>query len=90
MIESIKDNEDRVVAYIEWSLRDKFGLEAKDGIFVWVNDLWVHKDYRHKKLIRMLSIKIYKRVPWVEHVYWKRHKYGGRKSQYEVKEILNG
>ena len=88
MIESIKDNEGFIYAYIEWSLRNKFGLEDNDGTYVWVNDLWVHKDYRHKKLIRMLSIKIYKRVPWVEQVYWKRDKHGGRYSQYEVKEIL--
>jgi hypothetical protein len=90
MIDTIKDDDDTIIAYIEWSVRNKFGLEDPKGIYVYVHDIWVHKSIRYKHAIKVLSIQVYKRVPWVEQVYWKRYKYGDRKSQYNVKEFLHG
>lgn len=88
MVDTLKDKSGRVVAYIEWSLRNKFGLEERDGKYVYVHNIWVHDDYRKKNLIRRFINILEPKVPSFRLVYWKRSKYNGRLSMWDEKHIL--
>ena len=92
MVDSIKDKSGRIIGYIEWSLRNKFGIEDMKGEYGWIGDIWIHEDFRRNGLIRRLIKLPRKRAPNAEYVYWNRAKYmtkhGKRKSQYSIKDIL--
>lgn len=69
MIETIKDNEDKAVAYIEWEVLDAHGQFKNGGEYIYVQNLWIHPNYRYKNLTAELSKKIY------DHYYSKKAKY---------------
>ena len=75
MVTTTKDTEGRITAYIEWSLRDKLGLEDKEGKYVWVNDMWVHPNYRFKGMFRKFQRLIEPLVPTARFIYWRRKKH---------------
>ena len=92
MIDTIKDKLGRVVAYAEWSLRDKLGLEDKNGEYIFFNHMWVHDDFRHKGMFRRFQRMIEPQVPTARFIYWIRHKYRKdgkeRKSLYSERQLF--
>jgi len=51
MIDVIHDDDGKVIAYVEWSLRNQEGLEDKWGEFIFIHDIWVHEKSRWKGVI---------------------------------------
>lgn len=91
MVDTIKDKLGRVIAYCEWSLRDKLGLEDKEGEYVFFNDMWVHPDFRHKSFFRKFQRMVEPKVPTARFIYWVRHKYKkdkARKSLYNERQLF--
>lgn len=88
MIETIKDEQGKITAYIEWNLLDQYGHFDNDGKYVWINDLYIQKDLRGNGILKRLSLDIRKLCPQAEEFYFKRHKYKDRVRQYKIKDYL--
>ncbi len=81
MIEKEKNEQGFIYAYLEWLLVNDEGQISKNGEFCWVNDLWIHKDYRRNGVLRSLINKLCEHAPpTARYGYWTREKYNGRKS----------
>ncbi len=78
MIESFKDVEGRILAYCDWQLVDDKGTIAKNGEYVFINDIYIAPAYRQNGLIRKIINKIEPLVPNAKYVYWRREKYNDR------------
>jgi hypothetical protein len=88
MVETVKDDDGKVVSYIEWSLRDANGKEDSNGAYVFVRDLWIHNSLRFStKIIRMYVDLIISKTPTSRFVYWERHKYGDRMRLFSKEQI---
>jgi len=72
LLTSLKDSEGKIIAYAEWRLVGPSGLETPAGKYVWINDCWVHKDYRGKHRINLLIDEVMRHVPNAEYCYFQR------------------
>jgi len=87
MLETIKDNDGKVVAYCEWNLVDKKGHTDSQGKYVFVRDMWIHETIKGVKSIRDFIDMIGLRAPSAAWVYWERKKYGGRIKMVKRREM---
>lgn len=78
MITSLKDDNGRIISYVEWRLVGKSGFDCMDGKYVWINDVWVHSEYRHANRLARMVDEVMRLVPHATHAYFKREKYKGR------------
>ena len=84
MIEAIHldgDKEKYVIAYCEYSLRNEFGKEDSKGEYCFVDNIWIHPDYRYKGFMGWFLKIIEPKVPTAAYVYWEREKYDKRVSK---------
>lgn len=81
MITIVPDIDGKVVAYIEWRQVAKSGFDKLGGEYIWVNDLWVHEDYRNQGLIQQMIDRILCIAPEAEFCYFTRRKYNNRMSK---------
>lgn len=86
MITTSKDNDGRVIAYIEWRQVAKSGFDKIYGEYIWINDFWIHKDYRNGGIFRQLVNSILFKAPEALWCYFLREKYNGRKSKLYTRE----
>ena len=89
MIETIKDDEGRVVSYIEWVLVDSNGAFSDVGEYVFVRELWNHKSVRFKGLIRHYIQTIIEKAPTAIYGYWERKKYNCRMKMFSKEQLNN-
>ena len=94
MLVTCKDNEGRVIAYTEYQIVNKFGHPCEVGEYIWINDVFIHKDYEHKHLLKyMLQKELIKymkndkplKVRWM---YWFRREKGKPNKTYDLKKLL--
>ena len=78
MITKIPDEQGRIIAYIEFRQVAKSGIDKLQGEYIWINDLWVHPDYRNQGLIVQMIDTILYKAPDALFGYFKRSKYNGR------------
>lgn len=86
MIAKRLDSEDRIIAYVEYWQVGKSGFHKPYGEYMWVNDAWVHPDYRGQGLVRQMVEDELLRHPEILYGYWKRKKYAGRLSKVMTRE----
>lgn len=72
MITTVKDSEGRVIAFCEWRLVGRDGLESSNGRYVWVNDCWVHEAFRNMSLVSRIIDDVMTAVPRAEYCYFQR------------------
>jgi hypothetical protein len=76
MVLAKKDTEGRIIAFAEIRMVDKAGVDDQRGEYVWINNVWVHEDYRTRgKFNSILKDFINKGAhsyPWVKFIYWQR------------------
>lgn len=78
MITKLPDEHGRLIAYIEWRQVAKSGIDKLYGEYIWINDLWVHEDYRNKGLIKQMIDTILYKAPDAQFGYFTRSKYNKR------------
>lgn len=78
MLTNLKDEKGKIICYVEWRLVGPSGLEVPSGDYVWVNDIWVHEDYRFKNKINRIIDEILRGFPQIKFCYFQRGKYGDR------------
>lgn len=72
MIETIKNQDGYIIAYIEWEVLDDNGQFKNGGKYIYIQNLWVHEKYRYNNYTADLSQKIHDH-PFsqkAEFVYW--------------------
>ena len=84
MISSLKNDDGLVYAYIEWQVVNSEGDFENKGYFVYIQDCWVHKDYRNSGCINKLIPMIHDHefAEKVEFIYWKNLRHGEKKHMY--------
>jgi len=88
MLVTCRDNEDRIIAYTEYWITDKWGHPCKAGQFCRVLDVWVHPDYANKGLLKyMLEKKRYK-YPLLRWIYWERRNENKPLRTYDIDKLL--
>jgi len=83
LLTSLKDNEGKIIAYCEWRLVGKSGFDQVRGEYVWVEDLWVHGDYKMTNRINRMIDEILRLVPSAKYCYFKRGKYKDRLKMFK-------
>lgn len=90
MIVSLKDENGKIYAYYEWQVVNEYGKWDKRGEYVYIEDAWIHPDYRRKdvlfELIPMITNHFF--ALNCNFVYWDRK---GKKSKtYLISDWLKG
>ena len=86
MISVSKDDEGRVIGYIEWRQVGQSGFDKFRGEYVWVNDFWIHEDYRNGYVFIQLVNSILFKAQDAKWCYFRRGKYHGRVSKLYTRE----
>ena len=91
MISTLRNYEGLVTGFIEWQILDAAGYQTKNGEYIFVKTIWVHKRYRSKRSDQELIAKIdeheyAKNSPFV---YWEivRDKNGKKIIDEENREV---
>ncbi len=77
----------KVIAYVDYQIVDSFGHLSELGQYCWVNECWVHKDFRKRKILNWFVEREHLKWPTVKWLYYKRRKYGDRIRQYDIMEF---
>ena len=82
MISTSKDEQRRVIGYIEWRQVGQSGFDKLNGEYVWVNYMWIHEDYRgNKDIFRQLVNNILFMANDAKWCYFKKDKYNENMSK---------
>jgi hypothetical protein len=72
MVTTLKDDAGKVIALCEWRLVGQSGQEVPSGEYIWVNDCWVHEEFRMKHRINRIIDEIMRTVPTAKYCYFQR------------------
>ena len=91
MISTFKDDDGRVVGYLEWRQVGQSGYDKFRGEYIWVNDLWIHPTYKnHWAIYRQMMNEVLFKAMDAKWLYFKREKYLGRVSKlYSREQLMN-
>ena len=74
MISVIKDDNEKVISLVEWRQVGRSGFDVEGGEFVWLQNLWIHNEYRGKGLLQEMISDILMRAPEAKWGYFTREK----------------
>lgn len=87
MVTTIHDDENFVIAYIEWRQVGASGFDKYGGEYIFVNDMWIHPEYRGQNLLHELISKVLLIAPEAKFCYYQRRKYDDRMSPLMRREV---
>lgn len=87
MIVFKRDNDDKIIAYVDYWFVDKDGNKNSLGAYCWVNEVWVHKSVRRKNFLIDFIREEHDKSPWIRWIYWTRNKYSKRMSCYDINKL---
>ena len=94
MVSTSKDIDGKVVGLVEWRQVGQSGFDKLGGEYVWLENLWIHDDFRGKGILQELIADILNRAPEALYAYFTREKYGNRMSRLfkraSVENIVKG
>jgi hypothetical protein len=89
MIEYLQDKDDKIIAFVDWKLIDKFGKLDNFGTYCWVDNFFMHPSLNIFLVMQEFAERIIKRASWIEYLYFQRYeKYGDRWKLYKANTIL--
>ena len=92
MVITREDAEGRVIAWAEFRRVNEKGIEDICGDYLWVEEVWVHKDFRTRKgfndILKAFINTYAAKYPWCQYIYWQRGKYNERMSLYNRAKML--
>jgi GNAT superfamily N-acetyltransferase len=87
MVTTIQNDCGYVVALIEWRQVAASGFDKYGGEYIFVNDVWIHEDYRGQSLLHELISKVLLIAPEAKFCYYQRRKYDDRMSKLMRREL---
>lgn len=87
MVTTCRDEDGKIVAFIEWGEVAKSGMPKLDGEYVYVRHVWCHRTVPISVALKTLVPKMDRLAsPNVKWVYFARQKYYGRVSKRYTRE----
>ena len=86
MVNVAKDEQGKVIGWIEWRQVGQSGFDKHHGEYVWIGDLWIHQDYRNGDTMNKLIRQVLIRSGDSKYCYFTRQKYNGRLSKTYTRE----
>ena len=82
MLNVLRNDEDYIVAYAEWNRVNQLGQVVRDGIFIHIRHIWIHKNHRENRTMGKLIYLIDNDLAsfGAEYLYWFRQKYNKRQT----------
>ena len=90
MLLTHKDKDDKVIAYLEYEIVDKWGHPCEGGQYCYVRDIFVHKSIKNKFNFKTWVELEHPKYPQVKFLYWQRQKYQNRMSIYDITRFYKG
>ena len=81
MISTSKDDQGRVIGLVEWRQVGQSGFDKFQGEYVWLQNLWIHPDFRGRNILHELIADVLTKAPEAQYGYFTREKYGHRMSK---------
>jgi len=92
MIITRADEDGKIIAFAEFRLVNERGADDEKGIYVWINEVWVHESYRSRdkfnSILKDFINSQAARFSWCEYIYWQRNKYDDKMSLYNRSKIM--
>jgi len=90
MISYLQNEQGFIYALSEWNVVDNEGVGKTNGAYLYIAELWIHKDYGHKGTLQAMIQEINKNEKshityWV---YWLNQKHNYRPSKCILKSRL--
>lgn len=75
MILTLKNEEDYIYAFIEWHVVNIDGKYDNNGEYIFIREVWIHKDHRNKGVLHQLILGLENSEvnKTVKYGYWVRH-----------------
>lgn len=88
MITKLMDTDGKIVAYCEWRIVGPSGYETPNAEYIWINDIWVHKEFRNTHRVNRMIDEIMRICPDAKYGYFQRKNHNDRvriytRSQFE-------
>lgn len=81
MINVSKDNDGKIIAYMESRVVGQSGFDKLHGEYLYIADLWIHESYKYDwSIFRELMNDAMRKAQSATTIYFQRKKYGGRQS----------
>ncbi len=87
MIAVYKNKDGFVNAYVDYQIVDDRGFPDKEGLYCWINNVWVHKTVRQGDTLKRFIEEEHSKFLSVKWIYWKRSKYNDRMSIYDITKL---
>lgn len=84
MLKKLHNRQGYITSYIEYFLVSANGRLSKKGVYIYINDLWIHRSIRSSRPILQFIQEIGEQLKTAKYVYWKRAKHNERFSLYEI------
>ena len=84
MIAVKQDEDNKVVAYVDYYIVDKFGYPCEVGQYCYVKKCWVHESIRYEYTLKNFVEEEHIKFPTVKWIYYEREKYNKRMSIYDI------
>lgn len=86
MISVSKDIDGKVIGFIEWRQVGQSGFDKFQGEYVWIQEIWVHKDHRGTHVFYDLIDKVMTLATNANYAYFTHAKYNDRMSRLYTRE----
>lgn len=86
MISISKDENGKIIGYIEWWQVGRSGFHKPYGEYVWIKDMWIHEEYRHTYVFAELVEDVLANSHGANWCYFTHRKYNERMSRIFTRE----
>ena len=76
MLTKYHDDDGRIIAYAEWLRVGQSGYTQDNGDYIWVQDMWVHEEYRFQHKVADIIDSVMSKIPEAKYCYFNRDKNG--------------
>jgi len=83
MVTTVKDGQDRVIAFLEWNIVGPSGYEVLNGEYIFIKNFWITPSCRgDNSIFRSLVSQVLRKGLSAKFGYFTRKKYGGKMKIY--------
>ena len=90
MVHTLHTKEDFIYAYVVFKTVDEHGKAKNEGLYIYVEDMWIHDSFRRSEVFKEL-VKYIDNHPQTANavgVYWRREKYNRFSKIYKREAFL--
>lgn len=89
MLTKRKDEDGKIIGYIEWVRVDDKGIPTNVGEYVYIRYMWVHEDSRDGSLADDMFIELCESTPNSPYIYWQKHKCEDKLESFSKERFLD-